>query len=201
MKKILFLLTIMLAATASSIYAQNSNKSGVFLEAGFGWGTGSFPSIIAAKVEGTELKIIKAKGFGFEAGTGYRYAINKANAIEMKLKYEAFTNGIVPTSAIKIMPGWKWYSPKSLGGTYFGVNLGVVISSKGSTNHTGYVETAGFLSPMSTGFVYEIELGKCLNRNQYIGLFWDEQNLKGNTIHGIESRKIGMVGVQYGYRF
>lgn len=184
-----------------NVMAQNANRSGIFVEAGLGFGMGSLPTIIGAELKDSELKVKKATGFGFDIATGYRYAYNKSSALELKLKYETLVKSVPATSAIKIMPGYKQFVSKALGGSYFGINAGVIISSKGSTNRLGYVETAGFLNPMSVGFAYEVELGKCLTSNQYVGLFWDYQYLKGNSIKGYEKRDYGMLGLQYGYRF
>lgn len=192
---------ILMLAGIVNVMAQNTNSSGIFLEGGVGYGLGNSPTVIAAKIENNEVKLTKAEGLGFQIGTGYRYALNKTSAVEMKFKYQAFANNLKPTSMIKIMPGYKYFTPKSTGGFYYGVNASVVISSKGSSNLNGSVVTADFLNPLSIGFGFGVEMGYPLRRNQFVSFFWDYQYIKGNSIEGYETRDYGMLGLQYGYRF
>lgn len=200
MKKVLFIFLFVLSMTLK-IEAQNANRSGVFCEVGIGYSMSSESPINGAHLDGTEIKLERSTGPGFLFNVGYRYTRWKSNAIEMKVQYQGNFSHITSTSLIKLMPGYKWFAPKSLSGTILGVNAGVVLSSTGSTLELGFVNPAGFLNPMKVGFAWSVEMGYAIKRNIYACLVWDNQNTKGQTTTTVKSLSWGMLAAKVGYRF
>lgn len=200
MKKIIILLLLLASLTVMS-EAQNANRSGVFIELGPGFSASSESPINGAHLDGIDMKLERSTGMGFLFNTGYRYTKWISSAIEMKVQYQANFSHTASTSLIKFMPGYKWFAAKTLGGTIFGANVGVVLSSTGSIVEPGNVKPAGFLNPLKIGFAWSVELGYAINRNLYACFVWDSQYTKGQTTSEIETCTWGMFALKAGYRF
>lgn len=200
MKKLIILLFFLAFITALS-EAQNANRSGVFIELGPGISLSSQSPINDAYLEGVNIKLDRSSGPGFLVNTGYRYTRWISSAIEIKVQYQANFSHTASTSLIKFMPGYKWFAPKSMSGVIVGANIGVVLSSTGSTAEPGYVKPAGFLDPMKIGLAWSVELGYAINRHLYSCIVWDAQSTKGQTTQGVETCDWFMCAVKLGYRF
>lgn len=187
--KRLIIMIVAVAAVALGTVAQNANRSGFFVELGGGAIAGS-PYVYFGKEDGAVLK-----GFDASLGLGYRYALGRACAVEMKLQISAGINdNIDDSSVISFMPGFRYTTRELFGNSsmYLGFNLGTCKFGGDydpSAFDTYYYDNGG----EGWGFSYGLTAGLNITSSWYAGLFWD-----GNVCSGTHW---GVVGIRGGFRF
>lgn len=212
MKRIITL--IVMAMVMMTGFAQNANKSGLYLDFGAGYALGNLP-VVDIAMEENVIKLDYPNSFGMVIDLGYRYTQWKQSAVEMKLQYLGDFKKISASSVVKIMPGYLHFFKIGNGRLlYTDVNVGVAFGSKGLKD--GYwkeydsvgidskfwqdPQSAGALNPSSIGIGYGLETGLVLGRIWSLSVAWDAQILNQYSSAGIGNRHWGIASVKFGVR-
>lgn len=130
MKKLL-LISVLILSAVFSVFSQNANRSGLFIEAGVGQYLGT-PPPPANKLEWSNntLSIFKPGGPDINFGVGYRGATSSVFAWEIRAEVTTDVNAM-STLVLSAMPGFRLTSKEIFGNSslYFGLNLGVALGN------------------------------------------------------------------------
>lgn len=200
MKKIVFIIALLTALFSAN--AQNANRSGLFVDLGFGVAVGNTP-ITKAYLQTNSIKIEYGEGVGAMAALGYRYAISRFTAVEAKVEYMNTFKNAAATSMFKVMPGGRYYfvNFKDNKSIFVGANIGIAIGSEGCVNTDGKTEPATFLSPMKVGLALDFELGVSLTPQMCLSAFFDMQSIPQYHAKSEDSNSWGLLGAKVSYRF
>lgn len=205
MKKTLLLM--MFAIVTMCGYAQNANRSGIFLEIGAGGTIGDSPATeIHTSLAVNDGKLIEAvtikrdTGIKFNIATGYRYAVSNNWAIEMKatgVKYNDFV--------LKLMPGARYTSKELFSNVsmYIAPNIGISYDFGAEYD--------------PCGLAFNLGVGLNLTERIYVGVNFEGQyyfeesylsfdyNGYGNDYYKFDKYAAyqyrGTIGLNIGYRF
>lgn len=204
------MLIVAVAAVALGALAQNANRSGIFVELGGGMVAGTTPTYKIECDHGV-LKGYNLTGFGANFGAGYRIAVSRACAVEVKAEASAGMKSIGDTYVIGILPGFRYTTREILGNMsmYFGVNGGVSFSngvyrvgSYSSDIDINAVQEIYLGRDMKIGGSYGLTVGLNFTNSFYGGLFWDGY-LCTEGLRGLENKLLhwGTAGLRLGFRF
>lgn len=211
MKKLFTLFAVLMAVMSG--FAQNANKSGLYLDVGIGYALGNLP-VVNVAFEGSTFTFEYPNSAGMIIDAGYRYTQWKNSALDFKFQYQSVFNKITPSTVLKLMPGYVHFFRMGKGRLFYaGVNAGVAFGSKGLKSgywhETGYThsdityskpEAGGALSPGSTGLAYAIEAGITLGKLFSLSAAWDAQILNQYCSTGLKARNWGLASIKFGIR-
>lgn len=196
MKRYLLIICALLAIGLGA-EAQNANRNGFFFEGAGGLVFGNRPytnlddyndmyedvnvldNMFIIK---TSRKSKTTYGFGFNLAAGYRWAVSRSFAVDLKAKCQDATYHFKETSLVDLMVGARYYTPDFGGNKSVYINLG--------TGGGLFTDKSKFAIP------YEAGVGINLSNHFYMGLAWDGQfafahKFEYGRHYGIASIKLG----------
>lgn len=135
MKKLLLILAFIITVVTSG-FAQNANRSGVFLEAGAGTYFGKLP-LSRIQWKDNKLSVLKVADPDINFALGYRRATSRVFAWEIRVE-GAIDGNVSSATVVAVMPGFRFTTKEIFGNTsvYFGLNLGVAL---GTSQYFDYI--------------------------------------------------------------
>lgn len=199
--KRLFWFIVLLMANIFTICAQNSNRSGLFIEVGLGGVVGSTPTEREHEENGV-IHLEGASGASFQIAIGGRVPIiNRHWAYEGKIEALSSFSNLDVSLVLRCLPLGLRYSSSEIWkniSLYGHFDLGAALS-RNNGNH--YKEKIQGWMDGTGGLAYSLGLGLNLTPRIYLECSWNGQSLfnaKGKTREGTLTG--GIMGVTLGYR-
>ncbi|MDE6480494.1 MAG: hypothetical protein K2L45_09505 [Muribaculaceae bacterium] len=210
--KRLYLLILIAVLTTGIAASQNANRSGFFLELGFGGLVGDTPRYsfsIAENVLSYRCLAGAAGDFGFggrfRMGNHWAYELKAEVQLPLKNPINSMIGRVLPVgfryTSVEIVRNYSLYAHLNIGGAIT-VNRGIIDTECILLPNIGETKLGYFAGAEGYGVAYSIGVGANVTTHLYF-----ESSFNGQAIfrsygkNGLGTNNYGIVGLFVGYRF